>query len=260
MKKQFLPFLMFAVAAFGLMSCDPTNGGDDPDPVAKEYRLQKLSFLYNWDDMDEAKAKVTSWTYSYDAKGHVTKVVEAGEDWTENFVFDYSTAGQVTLVREDAAKNRVWKLTDKGLVAKIENVFGDGGDLDLEYDANGMLLKIFENYGEQELKSTFTILNGNAVSFTRKERVKNFTFSSGLNLGKIHQVVNDNFIDDWKAHTGMFGAPSKNLNTEVKWSDKDAVTQITYDFYEDGRVKRAKRTDGLTWFEYYDYVYEEIVK
>ena len=260
MKKQFLPLLMFAVATLGFTSCEPTGGDDDPDPVEKEYRLQKVSFLYNWDDMDETKAKITSWTYSYDAQGRVMKVVEAGEDWTENFVLDYSTPGQVSLVREEADKNRVWKLTDKGLVSKIENVWGDGGDLDFEYDTNGMLIKIFENYGEPELKSTFTITNGNAVSFTRKERVKEFTFSSGLNLGKIYQVVNDNFIDDWKAHTGLFGAPCKNLNTEVKWSDKESVTQITFDFYDDGRVKRSKRTDGLTWFEYYDYEYEEIVK
>ena len=101
-----------------------------------------------------------------------------------------------------------------------------------------MLVKIFENYGgEAELKSTFTITNGNAVSFTRKERVKNFTFSSGLNLGKIYQVVNDNFIDDWKAHTGLFGKPCKNLNTEVKWSDSESITQITFDFDDDGLAK-----------------------
>ena len=223
MKKQFMPLLMFAVATLGFASCDPKDDGKEPEPEKKEYRLQKLSFLYNWDNMDESKAKVTSWTYSYDTKGRVTKVVEAGEDWKEDFVLDYSKAGQVSLVREETEKNRVWKLTDKGLVSKIENVFGDGGALDLEYDANGMLLKIFENYGELELKSTFTNTNGNAVSFTRKERVKSFTFSSGLNSGKIYQVVNDNFIDDWKAHTGLFGAPCKNLNTEVKWSDKEAL-------------------------------------
>lgn len=73
---------MFAVATLGFTSCDPTNGGDDPKPEEKEYRLKKLSFLYNWDGMDETKAKVTSWTYTYDAQGRVTKVVETGEDWT----------------------------------------------------------------------------------------------------------------------------------------------------------------------------------
>ena len=260
MKKHFLTLLMFAVATLGFTSCDPTNGGDDPKPEEKEYRLKKLSFLYNWEGMDESKAKVTSWTYTYDAQGRVTKVVETGEDWTEDMILDYGTAGQINLVREDSTKNRVWKLNANGLVSTIENIWGDGGNVDFEYDANGMLSKIYEDYGTPELKSTFTITNGNAVSFTRGDRTKNFTFSSGLNTGKIYQVINDSFIDDWKAHTGLFGAPCKNLNTEVKWSDKESVTQITFDFYDDGRVKRSKRTDGLTWFEYYDYEYEEIVK
>jgi hypothetical protein len=260
MKKQFMPLLMFALATLGFASCDPKNNGEEPELEKKEYRLQKLSFLYNWENMDEAKAKVTSWTYSYDTNGRVIKVVETGEDWAETMVFDYSKAGQVTFVREEVEKNRILLLNDKNLVTSYKNAWGDGGDVNFEYDANGMLLKIYEDYGEPELKSTFTIENGNAVSFTRSDRVKGFTFSSGLNLGNIHQVVNDNFIDDWKAHTGLFGAANKNLNTEVKWSDKEAVTKITYDFYEDGRVKRSKRTDGATWFEYYDYVYEEIVK
>ena len=48
MKKHFLTLLMFAVATLGFTSCDPNNGDDDPKTEDKEYRLKKLSFLYNW--------------------------------------------------------------------------------------------------------------------------------------------------------------------------------------------------------------------
>ena len=258
MKKHFLTLLMFAVATLGFTSCDPNNGDDDPKTEDKEYRLKKLTFLYNWSDLDESKALSTSWSYSYDSQGRVIKVVETGEDWTEEMTLDYSTSGQVSMVREDATKNRVWLLNDKGLVSKYKNIWGDGGDANFEYDANGMLVKIYEDYGTPELKSTFTITNGNAVSFTRGERTKNFTFSSGLNTGNIYQVINDSFVSDWMVHTGLFGAPCKNLNTEVQWADSESITQISFEFYEDGRVKRVKR-GGSDWFEYYDYEYEEVV-
>lgn len=59
-------------------------------------------------------------------------------------ILDYGTAGQINLVREDSTKNRVWKLNANGLVSTIENIWGDGGNVNFEYDANGMLSKIYE--------------------------------------------------------------------------------------------------------------------
>ncbi|MBP9016729.1 MAG: DUF4595 domain-containing protein [Paludibacteraceae bacterium] len=211
-----------------------------------------MTFEYDWGSGPES----ISYDYTYDAQGRVVKVLETGADWTDEFNLDWSQPGKVNLIRQEAEKNRTWILNAAGYVSKIENIWGDGGDVIFEYDTNGLMSKIYEDYGTPELKSTFTILNGNITAFTRGDRVKNFTFSSGENIGGIYQVFNDSFINDWQAHTGLFGKPCKNLNTKVQWSDREDFSAISFEFYDDGRVKKVIRS-GSDWYENYVYTYEE---
>lgn len=252
-KKMFFVFTAILCAVF-FTSCDPNeSNGEDPEEPIKDVRIKSMTFEYDWG----SGPKSTSYTYSYDTQGRVTKVVEAGEDWVDEFTFDWGEAGKVKLIREEADKNRTWILNEAGYVSKIENVWGDGGNVTFEYNADGLMSKIYEDYGSPELKSTLTILNGNITAFTRGDRVKNFTFSSGENISGIYQVFNDGFVNDWQAHTGLFGKPCKNLNTKVKWSDKEDVSEISFDFYEDGSVKKIIRS-GSDWYENYVYVYETV--
>lgn len=252
MKKNFYwLFIMACVSLISFTSCDPKDPIDDPDET-KEMRIKTMTFEYDWGSGPGS----TSYAYTYDAQGRVTKVVETGEDWTEEFNLDWSQPGKVNLIREEANKNRTWILNAAGYVSKIENIWGDGGDVIFEYDNNGLMSKIYEDYGTPELKSLFTIIDGNITSFTRGDRVKNFTFSTGENIGKIYQVFNDTYITDWQAHTGLFGKACKNLNTKVQWSNSENFTAISFEFYDDGRVKKVIRS-GSDWYENYVYTYEE---
>lgn len=256
MKKKifFASIVMTALVLW--TSCDSKDPNEediiDPDT---ELRIKTMTFEYDWG----GGPGVTSYTYMYDSNGRITKVVEAGEDWTDEFTLDWSETGKVKLIREEVEKNRTWILNAAGYVAKIENIWGDGGDVTFEYSTDGLMSKIYEDYGSPELKSTFTIVNGNITAFTRGDRVKNYTFSSGENIGGIYQVFNDNFINDWQAHTGLFGKPCKNLNTRVQWSDSENISNISFEFYDDGSVKKVIRS-GSDWYENYVYTYETIEK
>ncbi|MEA4985522.1 hypothetical protein SDC9_78976 [bioreactor metagenome] len=253
MKKNFYwLFIMACVSLISFTSCDPKDPVDDPDETTK-MRIKTMTFEYDWGSGPGS----TSYAYTYDAQGRVIKVVETGEDWTDEFNLDWSQPGKVNLIRQETEKNRTWILNAAGYVSKIENIWGDGGDVTFEYDANGLMSKAYEDYGTPELKSTFTALNGNITAFTRGDRVKNFTFSSGDNIGNIYQVFNDSFVNDWQAHTGLFGKACKNLNTKVQWSDKEDFSAISFEFYEDGRVKKVIRS-GSDWYENYVYTYETV--
>jgi hypothetical protein len=256
MKKNILWLLaMVFVSVTGFTSCDSNNDPEDEKKTEDVLRVKTMTFEYDWGSGPSS----TSYTYSYDTQGRVVKVVEAGEDWTDEFVLDWSVAGKVLLKRKEADKNRTWILNAAGYVSKIENIWGDGGNVTFDYDSNGMMSKIYEDYGTPELKSTLTLLNGNTTAFTRGDRVKNFTFSSGKNIGGIYQIFNDSFISDWQVHTGLFGKPCKNLNTKVQWSDSENVSAISFEFYDDGSVKKVIRS-GSDWYENYVYTYEIVKK
>ncbi|MCE5332545.1 MAG: hypothetical protein LLF95_10480 [Bacteroidales bacterium] len=255
MKKNYFWALFAFIGLISFTSCDPKEDPTDGDETKEVLRIKTMTFEYDWGSGPAA----TSYTYTYDTEGRVTKVVEAGEDWTDEFILDWSEAGKVKLVRAESEKNRTWILNAAGYVSKIENIWGDGGNVTFDYDANGLMSKAYEDYGTPELKSTFTLLNGNITAFTRGDRVKNFTFSSGENIGGIYQVFNDSFISDWQAHTGLFGKPCKNLNTKVQWSDKEDFSAISFEFYDDGSVKKVIRS-GSDWYENYVYTYETVTK
>lgn len=255
MKKNWIYVALTMICIVGFTACSKEDNGDDGGNTPTEkLRIKKMTFEYDWG----GNPGFTAWSYEYDAQGRVTKVVEAGEDWSEDFVFDWSVAGQVSIVREEASKTKTLMLNEKGCVSKFVNIWGDGGDVTFDYDANGYMIKAYEVYNNTpELKSTFTIKDGNVLSFTRVDRTKAFTYSTGENTGGIFQATNDSFINDWQAHTGLFGKPSKNLNTKVKWSDKDDVSEVSFEFYDDGSVKKVIRS-GSDWYENYVYEYEVI--
>jgi hypothetical protein len=248
-------FALAVFAIFSLISLSSCKKDSTEEEIVKPdvLRVKSMTFEYDWGSGPSS----TAYTYTYDTQGRVTKVVEKGADWTEDFILDWSVAGKVKLVRTEKAKNRTWILNAAGYVAKIDSVWGDAGDANFEYDANGMMTKIYEDYGTPELKSTFTILNGNQTAFTKADRVKNFTFTSGANIGGVYQVFNDSFVNDWQVQTGLFGKPCKNLNNKVQWSDKTDISAITFEFYEDGSVKKVIRS-GTGWYENYVYVYEKV--
>lgn len=254
MKKKILFATMVIVGLVSFTSCDKNepNGDDLIDPT-KKLRIKTMTFEYDWG----SGPATTSYTYTYDSEGRVTKVVEAGEDWKDEFTLDWGEAGKIKLIREEEEKNRTWILNEAGYVSKIENIWGDGGDAIFDYNTDGLMSKIYEDYGSPELKSTFTIVNGNITAFTRGDRVKNYTFSSGENLGGVYQVFNDSYVSDWQVHTGLFGKPCKNLNTKVQWSDSENVSDISFEFNEDGSVKKIIRS-GSDWYENYVYTYDSV--
>jgi hypothetical protein len=254
MKKETLFMFMLITGVALITACDQKDPNEEDliEPT-KELRIKTMTFEYDWGTGPGA----TSYTYTYDTQGRVTKVVEVGEDWIDEFMLDWNETGKVKLIRQEADKNRTWILNEAGYVSKIENIWGDGGNVLFEYDTDGLMTKVYEEYGSPELKSTFTVLNGNITAFTRGDRVKNFTFSSGENIGGIYQVFNDNYINDWQAHTGLFGKPCKNLNTKVQWSDSENVSTISFEFNEDGSVKKVIRS-GSDWYENYVYTYDKI--
>ncbi len=254
MKKNFYwLFIIACVSVISFSSCEKKDPIDDDKNGTQEMRIKSMTFEYDWGDGPGS----TGYTYTYDTQGRVSKVVETGEDYTDEFNLDWSQTGKVQIIREETEKNKTWILNAAGYVSKVENIWGDGGNVTFDYDADGLMTKVYEDYGTPELKSTFTILNGNITAFTRGDRVKNFTFASGENTGKIHQVFNDSFINDWQVHTGLFGKACKNLNTKVQWSDSESFSAISFEFYEDGRVKKVIRS-GSDWYENYVYTYERV--
>lgn len=253
MNKKIALAALAVFSLIGFSSCGDDKKEEEEVVKPDVLRVKSMTFEYDWGSGPNS----TAYTYTYDTQGRVTKVVEKGADWTEDIILDWSVAGKVKMVRTEKDKNRTWTLNAAGYVAKIDSVWGDEGDANFEYDANGLLSKIYEDYGTPELKSTFTILNGNQTAFTKKDRVKNFTFTSGENIGGIYQVFYDDFVSDWKAQTGLFGKPCKNLNIKVQWSDKTDFSAITFEFYDDGSVKKVIRS-GTGWYENYVYVYEKV--
>lgn len=262
MKKNWF-LVMFAMICMGsFVACSDSDDGDGDggNGTTQKLRIKTVTFEYQWSATDAPG--FTEWTYNYDANGRLTKVTERGEDWTEDFVFDWSVAGQVTVQREEESKTKVWMLNNQGYVSKIVNVWGDGGDITMEYNTDGYMIKGYEVYDNTpELKSELTITDGNVMSFTRKRNgamaSKNFTYSTGLNVGGIYQAANDSFCNDWQSHTGLFGKPSKNLVTKVQWSDSEDPTEIQFEFNDDGSVKKVIRA-GSDWYENYAYTYEVV--
>ena len=84
MKKNFYwLFIMACVSLISFTSCDPKDPVDDPDETTK-MRIKTMTFEYDWGSGPGS----TSYAYTYDAQGRVIKVVETGEDWTDEFNLD----------------------------------------------------------------------------------------------------------------------------------------------------------------------------
>ncbi len=268
MKKYLKFFVVPVIACVSFYACGGDDDNDDPEPEKTEYRVKSVKFIRNYEDMNEANAEWDLWTYTYGADGKLTGMTYGGEDWTDTYTLTY-TSGKITLARTGSDYSKTLDVDAKGNVIKAANMDKVGEDITFTYNSDGFMTRIFKvANGSSEEKCEFTIINGNVTSFYKYkndiQRFKNFVYASGENTGNIYQAVNDSFFwGEWEGllYAGIFGAPSKNLSTSVSWSDTpETVTNMSFEFETDGRVKRMKRTDNVKWFEYYDYTYEEITK
>ena len=133
------------------------------------------------------------------------------------------------------------------------------GDYSYEYDADGHLTKVIEDWGEGPVVvSICTWENGNMTSWSKEDeipadpenpegaktaRVKRQTYKEDLNIGGIFTCFTEkSSLKKWMFEAGFFGKPSKNLVATDKWDhNSDGTVNETgatfeYRFDEDDYV------------------------
>lgn len=237
MKKFF--YVLMTAAALVAVSCDKEenkgNNGDETDGPAPRKVLLHLA-----SDLTEDGEFLYGRSFEYNADGKISAVNEIG-DWGEynlNVTYD---GNKVTFT--DPAKNEVayeWTLNEQGYVVK-------NGDYSYEYDAEGHLTKVIEDWGEgPQVVSICTWENGNMTSWTREgeaedesgnARVKRQTYKEELNVAGIFTAYTEkSSLKKWMFEAGFFGKPSKNLVATDKWDDRESGATFEYRTDDDDYV------------------------
>lgn len=249
MKKFF--YVLMAAATLAAVSCEKTgNEGNDEGGEGTSSRKVLLALPSKIDD----EGNMTSGrTFRYNEAGELIGVDEV---WTEEdgtlqtWNLDIERSGNTLKLIDKANDNKVeyeWVVNDKGYV--VEN-----GDYTYEYDADGHLTKVIEDWGEgPQVVSICTWVDGDLVSWTKENeleneetgelyaRVKRQTYTEDLNVGGIFTVFTEkSSLKKWMFEAGFFGKPTKHLVATDKWDDN-----------EDGATFEYRTDDD-------DYVIEEI--
>lgn len=239
--KKFFTLAAIAFAAIAMVSCDkdPNKTGDEENNDAVRKVLLALP-----SEIDEEGNLVSGRSFRYNADGSLAGVDEV---WTNDdgtlgtWNLNVTRSGnKLTLTTDEGDVEYEWEVNAQGYVVK-------NGDYSYEYDAEGHLTKVIEDWGEgPQVVSICTWENGNLTSWTREgeaedgsgaARVKRQTYKTDLNVGGIFTCFTEkSSLKKWMFEAGFFGKPSKNLVATDKWDDRENGADFEYRCDDDGYV------------------------
>ena len=242
--KKFFTIAAIAFAAIAMTSCNkeqgPNNGDENEAPKARKVLLALPSKL-------DADGNMTSGrTFRYNEDGSLAGVDEVWTNddgslgtWNLNVT---RTGDKLTLTTDEGKVEYEWTVNEQGYVVK-------NGDYSYEYDAEGHLTTVIEDWGEgPQVVSICTWENGNMTSWTKEKeledengnkvaRVKRQTYKEELNEGGIFTVFTEkSSLKKWMFEAGFFGKPSKNLVATDKWDDNEKGAEFEYRTDDDDYV------------------------
>ena len=225
--KKFFTIAAIAFAAIAMTSCDKDPQGTEGETEAPKARKVLLALPSKLD----ADGNMTSGrTFRYNEDGSLAGVDEVWTNddgslgtWNLNVT---RTGDKLTLTTDEGKVEYEWTVNEQGYVVK-------NGDYSYEYDAEGHLTKVIEDWGEgPQVVSICTWENGNMTSWTREgeaedggARVKRQTYKDELNEGGIFTCFTEkSSLKKWMFEAGFFGKPSKNLVATDKWDQNSDGT------------------------------------
>lgn len=233
--KKFFTLAAIAFAAIAMVSCEKegnkNNGNEGEDVVARKVLMHLAS------ELTEDAEFLYGRSFEYDANGKLSAVNEIGDWGSYNLTVTWN-GNKVTFTEDGGEVAYEWTLNDKGYVVAQ-------GDYTYEYDAEGHLTKITEDWGEGPyVASIITWENGNMTSWSKEgenedgsARVKRQTYKTDLNKAGIFTAFTEkSSLKKWMFELGFFGVASKNLVATDKWDDRESGADFEYRFDADGYV------------------------
>ena len=241
MKKFF--YVLMAAAALVAVSCDKNNDNKENDenegdgPVARKVLLALPTAI------DEDNNLVKGRSFRYNEDGSLAGVDEVWTDEETGELMYYNlnvsrTGNKLTLTTDEGDVEYEWEVNEQGYVVK-------NGDYSYEYDNEGHLTKVIEDWGEgPQVVSICTWENGNMTSWTKEKeneggsaRIKRQTYKDTPNIGGIFTVFTEkSSLKKWMFEAGFFGKATKNLVATDKWDDNTDGASFEYRYDEDGYV------------------------
>ena len=242
--KKFLTMAAIAFAAVAMTSCDKDPQGNEGENEAPQARKVLLALPSK---IDADGNMLSGRQFRYNEDGSLAGVDEC---WTNDdgtlgtWNLNVTRSGnKLTLTTDEGSVEYEWEVNEQGYVVK-------NGDYSYEYDAEGHLTKVIEDWGEgPQVVSICTWENGNMTSWTKENeleneetgeryaRVKRQTYKEELNVGGIFTVFTEkSSLKKWMFEAGFFGKPSKNLVATDKWDDNEKGAEFEYRTDDDDYV------------------------
>lgn len=239
-----------AAATIAAVSCEKEGNkdGNESENGGEEVKARKV--LLALPSKLDADGNMTSGRqFRYNEDGSLAGIDEV---WTNDdgtlgtWNLDVTRNGnKLTLTEQNEEKTVAyeWEVNEQGYVVK-------NGDYSYEYDAEGHLTKVIEDWGEgPQVVSICTWENGNMTSWTKENeleneetgekyaRVKRQTYTEELNEGGIFTVFTEkSSLKKWMFEAGFFGKASKNLVATDKWDDNEKGATFEYRTDDDNYV------------------------
>lgn len=244
--KKFFTWAAIAFAAIAMVSCEKdtntgNNGEEGEGTTARKVLLHLASRVTDEGDIESGRS------FRYNEDGSLAGVDEVWTNddgslgtWNLNVT---RNGNKLTLTTDEGDVEYEWTVNEQGYVVK-------NGDYSYEYDAEGHLTKVIEDWGEgPQVVSICTWENGNMTSWTKENeledeetgekyaRIKRQTYSDELNVGGIFTAFTEkSSLKKWMFEAGFFGKPSKNLVATDKWEDNEKGANFEYRTDDDNYV------------------------